>query len=518
LRLRLLSNVYRRPWRPAPAWTALGLSLAVAVLSAQTRTDSYTVYTAEGRRTLPFRSGHDTDMVPVDQVARLFGMTVSEDSLAGGFVLKGRGQTILLIAGQSLASVGPGKIITLPAPLERQRNVWQVPIEFTRAVLGPSLNLRVELRRSPRVLLVGDVRLPQVAGRFERQGPNGRLVLDIQPGAPRRVTRTGNRLTVRFDAVALDVAQISGLLKDFATAIRVDGTALHIDLGPATDTYRAVDLDATHLAIDFLVTPPPPPVTQTAAATPATQEPAAATTPTRPAIDTTPGRLRTVVVDPGHGGDDLGVTGPGGTTEKALVLEFARRLKTAIEGRIGVRVLLTRDTDTMVPVDKRASIANNNKADLFISLHANSSRNTAASGAQVLSVRIDDYGWRKTAAATGDVPVAFVGGGTRIIDVLPWDMAQVGFTKPSAVVAGLLHEHLVARQVPVFGRPTVELPLRPLVGASMPAILLELGFLSNPADEQALKTPARLQQLVEAMLALLTDIKDGVPSDTPPAR
>lgn len=501
----------------------VAVALVVTGLAAQSRSDSYTVYTAEGRRSLPFRSGHDTDMVPIDQVVKLFGLSLTEDSLAGGFVLRGRGQTVLLLSGQALASVGPGRIVTLPAPFERQRNVWQVPVEFIRLVVGPAFDVRVDVRRASRVVLVGDVRLPQIAGHFERQGANARLVFDIQPAAPHRVTRRENRVTIQFDAIALDVTPVAGVAKEFATAVRVEKTAVHIDLGPATSSYRATDLDATHLAIDFLAPPPPPPpppvAQQTAspaeAADPAANPPAPAN---RPLIDPTPGRLRTIALDPGHGGEDVGVTGPGGTTEKDYVLQFARRLKATIEGRLGIRVILTREGDTAVPVDRRASIANNNKADVLISLHANGSRRAGVAGVHVLSLRLDDYGGRRGAAGGGEIPVAFVGGGTRQIDLLPWDLAQVGFTKPSAVIAGLLHEHLVENEIPVFRRPTSQLPLRPLVGASMPAILVELGFLTNPGDEKGLKTPARSQRTIEAIMSTLADIKDGVPNDTPPAR
>jgi N-acetylmuramoyl-L-alanine amidase len=103
------------------------------------------------------------------------------------------------------------------------------------------------------------------------------------------------------------------------------------------------------------------------------------------------GSLRTVVIDPGHGGDDAGVKGAKGTVEKDYVLQLARRLKGTIEGRLGLRVLLTRDADENVPVDRRIALANNNKADLFVSLHANASVRASLQGAQVISLRAQDY-------------------------------------------------------------------------------------------------------------------------------
>jgi N-acetylmuramoyl-L-alanine amidase len=335
---------------------------------------------------------------------------------------------------------------------------------------------------------------------------------------------------VRFEAVALDVQPIQAIGKDFVAGFRVDGTSIVIDFGPATINFRSSDLDANHLALDFIapapapLPPPPPPPTPTPTPTPVTPAPTtpaparpAPQEPARPAIETSPGTLRTVVLDPGHGGEDLGVTGPGGTIEKDVVLQFARRLKSAIESRIGVRVILTRDGDIAVPLDRRASIANNNKADLLISLHANGSVRPTLTGAQVLSLRLDDYSARAPTIAQPDLPVAFLTGGPRTIEILPWDLAQIGFTRPSSVVAALLERQLERAGVPLFPRRGGQLPLRPLVGASMPAVFVELGFLSNPDEETALTTGDRQQRTIEAILDTLGEIRRGVPDQAPEA-
>src|SRR5205814_6896547 len=93
--------------------------------------------------------------------------------------------------------------------------------------------------------------------------------------------------------------------------------------------------------------------------------------------------IRTMAIDAGHGGDDQGVVGGRGTKEKDLTLAVARRLKTAIETRLGIRVLLTRDDDRNVPIDERTATANHNKADLFVSLHANASLRPRTTGAAI---------------------------------------------------------------------------------------------------------------------------------------
>src|SRR4029077_19973566 len=93
--------------------------------------------------------------------------------------------------------------------------------------------------------------------------------------------------------------------------------------------------------------------------------------------------IRTIAIDPGHGGDDEGARGAGGAKEKDLTLAAPRRAKGIIKTRLGIRVLLTRDDDRNGPIDERTAVANNNKADLFISLHANASMRPTTAGAAI---------------------------------------------------------------------------------------------------------------------------------------
>ena len=478
-----------------------GLLLAARPASQGTAS-AYTLYTASGRQTIPFRTVGSTDLVPLDRLASLFNLTLTEDTLVGGLIVRGAGQTILLIPGQSFASIGPGRVVSLPAPVTRDRGPWEVPVEFIRQALGPAIGQPVEIRRGTHVILVGDIRLPRVSGQAESLGPNHRVVLDIQPPAPHTVSREGNRLTVQFDAVALDFQPIQNLASDFVSNVQVAGSSLVFTLGPSAAGYRIDDSVPTRLVIDFTPPGPPPP------ADPVAPEAEAAPPP----LDLSPpGTIRSVVIDAGHGGGDTGVRGPGDQEEKDVALRLARRLKTAIESRIGLRVILTRDGDTDVPLDRRAALANNNKADLYISLHANASVRPAVKGAQVLSLSLEDYRGRIDPADAAPVSVPVVGGGMRTIDIVPWEIAQVSFAEESAAVAAILERHLAAQGVPLFAGPTPELPLRTLVGAHMPAIMIEAGFLTNPEDAQALGGAERPQQIVNAIIATLNEIRRGIP-------
>jgi N-acetylmuramoyl-L-alanine amidase len=473
--------------------------------AAQGTATSYAIYSTAGRKALPFRTVGGADIVALDQVASIFGLKVAEDTLVGGLIVQGRGQPVLLIPDQSFVSIGPGRIVQLPAAVQRDRGAWFVPVEFIRDALGPAFGVRVELRRPTHVIVMGDVRVPRVTARFERQGAGGRLVLDVAPPAPAQITRDGSRLVVRFDAMALDLGPITGLAPEFVASARPDGVSIIFMLGPSAVDLRTNTADPARPTVDLMPAAPPAPVAPAPAPRPGPPDPPLTALPL-------PGTLQTIVLDPGHGGDDQGARGSKGVVEKDLVLAMAQRLKTGIEGRFGFRVLLTRERDENVPVDRRTSLANNNKADLFISLHANASVRADAKGAQVMSLKLEDYRDRTDTVRPAEPPLPVVGGGTRTIDAMPWDLAQLPFAERSATLAAIVARHLTERGVPLFTRPVVALPLRSLVGANMPAILLEVGFLSNADDERLLTDAERSGAILEALLDAIQDVRRGVPA------
>jgi N-acetylmuramoyl-L-alanine amidase len=479
-----------------------GVLIAAALLFAPQTVRSqaaYTVITASARRPLPVRNLGGAEMVSLDQIGALFGFRANEDPQVGGLTIDVRGQRVLLIAEQSFVQVS-GQVRTLSAPVTRERNVWLVPIDFVTEAVAPLLGTPIEIRRPSRLVIVGDIRVPRVTGRIERQGDAARIVLDLNPAAPARVSRDGNLLTIRIDAHTLDLGNITGTAPGFVTGTRVQGTTIQVALGPSAAGVQSAQTTGSPLVIDLV----PP------GAAPA---PAAPPPPAAGAVDLTPpGVVRTVVIDPGHGGDDAGAIGPGGTREKDITLRVARRLKQAIEGRFGFRVVLTREGDETVPIDRRSAAANHNKADLFISLHANASPGGALSGAQVLSLSVDDYASRAPRGGFGGASVPAIGGGLRTIEAVPWDLAQLPHAARSAAFKAVIVRQLTSRGVPMFDRPADELPLRVLVGANMPAVQVEMGFLSNAADEKALISQARPDAIAEALVAAIGEVRQGIPA------
>jgi N-acetylmuramoyl-L-alanine amidase len=393
--------------------------------------------------------------------------------------------------------------------------VWYVPVDFVSRALAPTSPIKIDLRKPSRLMIVGDVRMPRVAARAESVGTTTRVTLDVAPPTPHTVTQEGSKILVRFDADALDAADLrANITSDTLQGIHTGDApqTVTLDLGPRFGTSRITDqpapAGAARIIIDLVSQAETP---QPAPAQPQQPQPPAAPEP--PLLDLPPaGGLRTIVIDAGHGGDDIGARGPQGMLEKNIALGVAHRLKASIEARLGVRVLLTRDGDQNVGPDQRAAVANNNKADLFVSLHASASVRPAVAGAQVYYLTLAGYGADANAASRGNpeaLPV--VGGGSREIDIIPWEMAQGRYVQQSAAFAGAI-ESALRERVPMSARALQQAPLRVLVGVNMPAVLVEMGFLTNAAQEQQLASEAFQNTLAQALTEGIVRYRAGAPA------
>jgi N-acetylmuramoyl-L-alanine amidase len=467
---------------------------------------AYTVVSRDARRALPVRVINGQEMFALDDLARLFELTVREEALAGGITVSTRTQTIALTPGQSIASVGRQLISLTAAPLKEGRS-WFVPVDFVTRALAPALGTRLDLRRPSRLILLGDVRMPHIAGRVESLGASARLTFDVSPATAHAVTQEGTRLVVRFDADALDTTLSPSPAPELIQAVHPgDGApVIVVDLGPRFASFRtsdaAADRGAGRVIIDVIA--------QTTEAAPAPPQAAQPPKEPPPLTDLTPAGMRTIVIDPGHGGDENGARGSGGTLEKNVTMTVARKLKAALEGRLGVRVILTREGDQTVGLDERAAVANNNKADLFVSVHANASLRPAMAGAEVFYLSLEEYGEQAQRVAHAEresLPV--LGGGTRDIEVILWEMAQARYIEQSAALARAV-EGALRQHVPMSPRAIQQAPFRVLVGANMPAVLVEIGFLSNPPQEQQLNSDGFQGAIVQALVDSIVRFRDS---------
>jgi len=500
----------------APVVIGLVLLVALAVrLGGQgaPNAPALSLISREARRAIPLIVSNEQEFIGLDELATTFQLAVREES--GAVTVSYKGRTIVFSPDQTIASVA-GRMISLPARPVRVGGRLAVPVDFISRAIAPVYDQRIELRRASHLLLVGDVRVPRVTIVPEPLPAGFRLTLDALPQTTSTVTRDGDQLNIRFDADAIDVAIPPVQPQPLIQAIRrVDGTTLAIDLGPRFASYRSTTqtVDAAmRLTLELLS---PPTDTTAAAPVPGTAPPpgapAAPASPIAPAAPSPSGELptfgspvtaiRTVTIDPGHGGTDIGAKGAGGLMEKSLTLTVARRVKASLEARLGLRVLLTREDDRDVPFDARTAVANNNKADLFISLHANAAFRPTASGASVLVAAFPEEGPARQSLAPQRVPV--FGGGLRDIELVLWNQAQIRYVDQSWVFARTLEEHFQNR-VPLDARPTDRVPLRVLASANMPAVVLEVGYLSNPEQEKQLAgnelQGALAQSIVDAVV------------------
>lgn len=451
-----------------------------------------------GTRPLPTLVVNNVEYVALDELARVFPIVVREDAAARAITVTWRdGRTVALTADQSLASVG-GRLVSLPTAPVRIGGKWFVPIDFLPRALALVATGRLELRKASRLVLAGDVRLPRVSIRHEVPGNEARITFEIAPPTPHTVVQEQGRLVVRFDADGLDAAVAPFTPQGYVQAIRPaeTGAAIVVELGPRFASFRASDVpgtaNAARLVLDvFGAIETPGPVTAQG------QSPSAPVD--LPPIPAPAAGLRTIVLDPGHGGADTGARSAKGTLEKDVALAVARRVKAVIEGRLGARVLLTRDDDRVLGADDRASLANNNKADLFLSLHLASSVVGRNAGASVF-VLDPEASAPDTAAPNDEPPVSMpvFGGGSRDVNVIAWNHAQDRHVDDSRAFAALAAARLQA-VMPMHPRGTGAAALRVLVGANMPAVLVELGYLSSPDDEARVVAPESQARLAQAL-------------------
>ncbi len=211
-------------------------------------------------------------------------------------------------------------------------------------------------------------------------------------------------------------------------------------------------------------------------------------------------KIARVVVDPGHGGHDQGTEGPRGLLEKDLVLDVAKRVGKLIEDRMGAEVIYTRSDDTFIPLEGRTALANEKKADLFLSIHANSSPYPRIAGIETYYLNISgvkdalDLAARENAVSQKSV--------FELADLIQ-KITRHDKAEESKEFAGNIQTSLYAfssRNIPGSkNRGVRTAPFMVLIGANMPSVLAEIGFLSNPREETLLNKPEYRQKLAEAL-------------------
>lgn len=455
----------------------------------------------EGRfKILKSEAINGREYVPLPQVAQVTGGKVLRDGLQVKEI------TFRLVEGESGVVVGDTTFLLGAPPVKRQ-GTFLVPIEFLiRALEARYGDGRIYWNRGTRVVWVGEEPYNLRLLRHHAYPDHTRIVIEaITPLNFRLQEDDKARLSLRIQGGVL-----SPMLSE---AIRInDGLIELIEpaQGQGEAIFRIYRENFGGLTRTFSLTNPDRIVVDLYGARAAQSAPtaqaarlSAAAGPEAPSGGPPVG-LRTIAIDPGHGGRDTGAVGSNGLKEKEAVLDIALRLRRLIQERLGIRVVMTRTEDVFVPLEERTAIANRAKADFFLSIHLNAAPRTRAQGFETYFLsREPSDSEARASAIRENLSVNLAGLKPREEDALRailWDMANTLYLKESSELAQILLEEL-DKNLKVSNRGVKSAPFFVLMGAAMPAVLTEVAFISNPREETKLQAEQYKQRVAEALYA-----------------
>ncbi|MFC2171466.1 N-acetylmuramoyl-L-alanine amidase, partial [Acidobacteriota bacterium] len=330
--------------------------------------------------------------------------------------------------------------------------------------------------------------------------PPGRLILrlnaeGIRSGAESLAINDGAVKSVVFRGGAergTFVVNLDRSFKDFRISEFTDPFRIMLDV-ERTDRYTSGG--------STLPTPAPTPFEM-----PSLPEPTKPPYPERK-----PKPFRVVVLDPGHGGQEVGAKGPTGLLEKDVTLQVAHILKKMLETNLGVQVRLTRESDVDLSLQERTALANYQKADLFLSLHCNASRRQNARGAETYFMSYkatDEESGRLAQFENNPLGGSSMGNQLTDLELILWDMAQTQYLQESEQFAEAVNYEL-SKTLNLKDRGVKQAPFAVLAGAAMPAVLVEIAFISNPSEERALRSSEFKVKIAQALYKSVIRFKNS---------
>jgi N-acetylmuramoyl-L-alanine amidase len=496
--------------RRFPGFLALTLLVLPVLLAAQIqRPDAPT-----GREPAAVLDGRELPLpVTITPAGPAFGLSALVNNLGGTLApgatgesssLTLEGKEVVIGVGSAIITVGDS-IVSLSQPVTHgEGGTLVVPLDFLRKTYGDVLGYSFDWRPETQRLIISRRaarELPVTLDVVHLQGMTT-VVLQFSEAPRYQIKRRPGMVDVQMMGDRLAPPPRQQVQDPFVQDVTITPEQVHLQVAPGLDVASYVLENPFRIVFDV-------------------HQPSAVETPapTAPGVTagTAPG-IHTIVIDPGHGGTETGAIGPSGAAEKELTLLLARELETRLSSRLGVRVVLTRSEDATLPLDTRAAIANQNKADLFISVHLNSSLGSGARGAETyfLSAEASDAKAAKAAAAeNAPAAVAPPPGDTKEevkdLELILWDLAQTRHLAESQRFAALIQAEL-NDALQLKDRGVKQAPFRVLNGAEMPAVLVELGFISNPEEEKKLQDATYRGELVDALTRAVQRYKEQVES------
>jgi N-acetylmuramoyl-L-alanine amidase len=437
---------------------------------------------------LPTISYEGQDYVELSRVATLLKtrLEAGRDSTQARLITQGR--VITLTRNWARITVY-GTPVVLEAPVRVRKGVWLVPASFVDLVAPKAVPVSTTAPAAAPAPVVG-ARMPVALEELRHRS---------YPSFTRLVIETSGPLAYRVEAAGAKESRIRLLMlagfprvQEISDGLIAEARLERVVFEGAAGEVRASTLaDPPRLVLDF--------------ARPVEAAPRDRRESVAP--------LRLIVLDAGHGGHDSGAVGPGGLQEKDLVLDVSRRVAKLLEEKLDVKVLLSRDADQFVTLRDRTTFANRERADLFVSIHANAHRETASAGVETyfLSSEATDGGARQVAALENSVvqlekTPGRPSGRFDIVKAILWDLAQSEFQQESSRLAEVVQDSMT-QSLRIPNRGVKQAGFYVLGGAAMPAILIEIGFVTNPKEERRLKESKYRDEIARAIFSGLAEYR-----------
>ncbi|HEX9161404.1 MAG TPA: N-acetylmuramoyl-L-alanine amidase [Thermoanaerobaculia bacterium] len=463
-------------------------ALAIASFVFAQASDQATLRTPVGDKPIGFLQQNGLPYINARDVIAALGGSLQPDSRGFKVTLN---NTVAAFGPDSRFAVVRDDLIEMPVPPIVVAGTPYVPWQFFQGFLGKAAEQEALWEPAARILTVRPRQQSIVAVQMTVTNVQGtsKIVLTLSAPSDYSIVKEPSAYAIHFKAPLRAPFAEQAFDDPYVSHASFNGSDLLIKLTAddiAGDAYKLENPFRIVLDLRKVAPTPGAPLPQLPGIKPA--EPAG---------------IRTIVIDPGHGGKDIGATGPGGLMEKDIALEVARKLSSALQSKINARVVLTRDDDTVVSLDQRTAIANQYKADLFLSVHMNAAVVKGAKGSETyfLSLEASDE-LAKRAAETENASTTVARTTTTAsadLKLILWDLAQQQYLQESSRFAQDIQEEM-NRATGVQNRGVKQAPFKVLVGATMPAALVEVGFITNPDEEAKLKTDEFQDMMVDALV------------------
>jgi N-acetylmuramoyl-L-alanine amidase len=456
---------------------------AATILSAQSPNQA-TLRTPSGDRLVTITRVEGLTLFAADDVIAALGGTVSPDGTGFKASLN---NALAAFGPESRFGVVRDELIEMPVPPVVVEGRPYVPWQFFQGFLGKTADMEASWDPIGRVLSIRPAQHTVVGVQLSVANIQGisKVVVALTGPAEYAIVKEPSAYTIRFKTQIRAPFAEQSYDDPYVTRASFKGNDLRLEL-------KAPDIgaDAYKLENPFRIVLDLHKVAAGPNSLPAIVN------PTRP-VDV-PG-IHTIVIDPGHGGKEVGAVGPDGLMEKDATLALCRKLADNLENKLKTRVILTRTDDSVVPLDQRTAIANQYKADLFLSVHMNAAVVKGAHGSETyfLSLEASDELARK-AAEVENAASRLPSGESSSLKLILWDLAQQSYLNESSRFAQAVQEEM-NRATHVQNRGVKQAPFKVLVGATMPAALVEVAFITNPDEEAKLKSDDFQKLIVDAL-------------------